>query len=113
MAVIGVRDSFKGQLPLGLIVLNAHVQKDNETVIKEVIALMRERIGAVACFKDAVIVDRLPKTRSGKVLRGTMRSIANGEAYKVPATCEDLTVLEDVERIIRKFEKLDAPHEVK
>jgi propionyl-CoA synthetase len=62
--------------------------------------MVRERIGAVACFKQAVVVNRLPKTRSGKTLRGTMRAIANGDSFKVPATCEDVTVLHDIKRVI-------------
>lgn len=62
--------------------------------------LVRQKIGAVACFRRAVVVNRLPKTRSGKTLRGTMRSIANGEVFKVPATCEDVGVLEDIKRVI-------------
>lgn len=105
VAVVGVIDAFKGQLPLALIVLNSHCTRDPDEVIKECIALVRERIGAVAAFKNAVVVNKLPKTRSGKILRGTMRSIANGAVYKVPATIEEMSVLDDVAVIIKAAEK--------
>lgn len=100
VAVVGMRDKIKGQVPLGLIVLNSHCTRDQHDVLMECVASVRERIGPVAAFKEAVIVERLPKTRSGKILRGTMRAIANGDEYKIPATCEDLSVLEDVTKII-------------
>ncbi len=95
-AVIGVADELKGQLPVGLVVLKAGVDREPETIVGELVALVREQIGAVAAFKLAAIVKRLPKTRSGKVLRKTMRSIANGEDYTVPATIDDPLILEEI-----------------
>ena len=103
VAVVGLKDALKGHIPLGLIVLNAKIHKHKEEIVHEVIGMVRERIGPVASFKDAVIVDRLPKTRSGKVLRGTLRAIANGDSYKMPATIEDPVVLEEVAAIIQNY----------
>ncbi|WP_417346027.1 propionyl-CoA synthetase [Ferrimonas sp.] len=88
-AVIGINDSLKGQLPLGLVVLKQGMDKDLETIKKELVALVRAEVGAVGAFKLVGVVEKLPKTRSGKILRGTMRKIANGEAVKTPATIED------------------------
>ena len=96
-AVIGAADDLKGQLPLGFLVLKAGVDRPHETIVAETVALVRELVGPVAVFKKAVVVTRLPKTRSGKVLRGTMRHIADSEGYKVPATIEDPAVLEEIE----------------
>ncbi len=95
-AVVGVADQLKGQLPIGFLVLKAGVDRDAADIVAEVVALVRERIGPVAVFKKAVIVDRLPKTRSGKILRGTMRKIADGEEYKTPATIEDPATLDEI-----------------
>ncbi len=96
-AVIGVDDELKGQLPLGLLVLNAGVERDPETVIAESIKRVRSEIGPVAAFKLCTVVERLPKTRSGKILRGTMRRIANGDEWAVPATADDPAILGDIE----------------
>jgi propionyl-CoA synthetase len=95
-AVIGVADPMKGQLPVGLLVLNAGVSRDRSQIVAEAIKQMRDRIGPVAAFKSCTVVDRLPKTRSGKILRGTMRSIANGEAWKMPATIDDPATLDEI-----------------
>ena len=95
-AVVGVADTMKGQLPLGLLVLNAGVDRPVEEVVTESIAHMREKIGPVAAFKLCAVVDRLPKTRSGKILRGTMRSIADGESWKMPATIDDPVILDEI-----------------
>lgn len=95
-AVIGVTDEMKGQLPLGFIVLKSGVERPHEEINKEVVALVRERIGPVAAFRTLVIVNRLPKTRSGKILRGTMNKIADSVAYKVPATIDDPTILDEI-----------------
>ncbi|MCK5666773.1 MAG: AMP-binding protein, partial [Thiotrichaceae bacterium] len=95
-AVIGVADKLKGELPLGLVVLKADVNRDNAEIIAELIALVRKKIGPVAAFKQAVIIERLPKTRSGKILRGTMRSIADAKAYRVPATIDDPAILDEI-----------------
>jgi propionyl-CoA synthetase len=95
-AVMGVADDLKGQLPVGLMVLKAGVDRNTDDIVSEVIGMVRERIGPVAAFKKAVVVGRLPKTRSGKILRGTMRKIADNEEYRVPATIEDPLTLDEV-----------------
>jgi propionyl-CoA synthetase len=95
-AVIGVADELKGQLPFGLLVLKAGVERPQEEIVGEVVQLVRERIGPVAAFKSAVIVERLPKTRSGKILRGTMRRIADGEEYTTPPTIDDPAILDEI-----------------
>ncbi|MEL6059506.1 AMP-binding protein [Methylobacterium sp. DCY52] len=96
-AVIGCRDTLKGEVPCGLIVLKAGVSTDPGRVADEVVALVRERIGPVAALRRVVAVDRLPKTRSGKILRATIKRIADGEVYAAPATIEDPTVLAEIE----------------
>lgn len=95
-AVIGVADSLKGQLPLGLLCLNAGVSRDSTAIVAEAVALVREKIGPVAAFKNAVVVQRLPKTRSGKILRATMARIADGEEFKMPATIDDPVILDEI-----------------
>jgi propionyl-CoA synthetase len=100
-AVIGADDPLKGQLPVGLLVLNAEVERDPEAIVAEVVALVRERIGPVAAFKQACVVARLPKTRSGKILRSTMRKIAGSETYRTPPTIEDPAALEEVRAALR------------
>ncbi|MDC0854127.1 propionyl-CoA synthetase [Candidatus Pelagibacter sp.] len=95
-AVIGIADKLKGQLPIGLIALKAGVQKDNETISKECIQMVRDKVGPVAAFKTAIVVKRLPKTRSGKILRGTVRKIADREEYKMPATIDDPAILDEI-----------------
>ena len=95
-AVIGAADKLKGQLPLGFLVLKSGVGRNIDDIVRETIGLVRDKIGPVAVFKNAVVVERLPKTRSGKILRGTMRKIADSEEYKVPATIEDPAVLEEI-----------------
>lgn len=95
-AVMGVADDLKGQLPVGLVVLKAGADRESSDLVAELVAMVRERIGPVAVFKNAVVVGRLPKTRSGKILRGTMRKIADSEDYRFPATIEDPLVLDEV-----------------
>ncbi|EAQ44802.1 MAG: propionyl-CoA synthetase [Roseobacter sp. MedPE-SWde] len=95
-AVIGVADQLKGQAPLGFLCLNAGVERDQSEIITEVVKLVRDKIGPVAAFKLAVVVDRLPKTRSGKILRGTMVNIADGTAWKMPATIDDPVILDEI-----------------
>ena len=95
-AVIGVADSLKGQMPVGFLCLNAGADRDNAEVVSEVVKLVREKIGPVAAFKLAVVVDRLPKTRSGKILRGTMVNIADGTPWKMPATIDDPAILDEI-----------------
>jgi propionyl-CoA synthetase len=95
-AVVGVADSFKGQLPVGFLVLKSGVTKPNEEIVKEVVQMVRQQIGAVAAFKTATVVERLPKTRSGKILRGTMQKIADNEEFKVPATIDDPVIIDEI-----------------
>ncbi len=95
-AVIGVGDDLKGQMPLGLIVLKAGVDRDEADIVKELIQRVRDQIGPVAAFKMAKVVKRLPKTRSGKILRGTMVSIADGTQWKMPATIDDPAILDEI-----------------
>lgn len=99
-AVMGVADQLKGQMPLGMLVLKSGVDRDHADIVKEVVKMVREQIGPVAAFKTATVVDRLPKTRSGKILRGTMQKIADNEAYKVPATIDDSSVLDEIEQAL-------------
>jgi len=95
-AVIGAADDLKGQVPVGLVVLKAGVNRPRDAIVQEVIQMVRSDIGAVASFKKAVVVNRLPKTRSGKVLRGTMRKIADGESFSVPSTIDDPAILDEI-----------------
>jgi propionyl-CoA synthetase len=95
-AVIGAADELKGQLPVGFLVLKAGVERPHGDIVADVIRLVRAQIGAVAAFKTATVVARLPKTRSGKILRATMRKIADSEQYKTPATIDDPTVLREI-----------------
>lgn len=95
-AVIGAADELKGQVPLGFVVLKAGVNRPDAEIVKEIVALVRDKIGPVAAFKQAVVVKRLPKTRSGKILRGTMQKIADSQAYKQPATIDDPTILGEI-----------------
>jgi propionyl-CoA synthetase len=96
-AVIGVADELKGQLPVGFVVLKSGAEREPEQVVKELVAMVRDRIGPVAAFKQAAVVDRLPKTRSGKILRGTMRKIADGQEWTTPATIDDPAILDEIE----------------
>ena len=100
-AVIGVHDRLKGQVPIGLLVLKAGVNRPREEIVVETVRLVRDRIGPVASFKQAAVVERLPKTRSGKILRGTMRRIADGEDYGTPATIDDPAILGEIEEALR------------
>jgi len=95
-AVIGVEDQLKGQLPMGFMVLKSGVSKADEEIVTDVVKMVREQIGPVAAFKLATVVKRLPKTRSGKILRGTMASIADGKEYKMPATIDDPVILDEI-----------------
>ncbi len=94
-AVIGVADKLKGQLPVGFLVLKAGADA-NSAVTQEVVQMVRDRIGPVAAFKSAAVVKRLPKTRSGKILRATMRQIADGDEVKIPATIDDPAILDEI-----------------
>ena len=95
-AVVGVADSLKGQLPLGFLVLKVGAGRENDEVVRDVVAAVRKQIGPVAAFKSAVVVERLPKTRSGKILRATMVRIANDEPWKMPATVDDPAIFDEI-----------------
>ena len=100
-AVVGVADAMKGQMPLGFYVTNAGVQRDTADLERELVALVRQEIGPVAAFRTAIAVDRLPKTRSGKVLRGTMQKIADKTAWKMPAAIDDPEILTEITAALR------------
>ena len=100
-AVIGAKDELKGQTPIGFVVLKSGVKRPNAEITAELVALVRDRIGPVAAFRDARVVLRLPKTRSGKILRATIRRIADGEAYVVPPTIEDPAALEEIGQALK------------
>ena len=102
-AVLGVDDKLKGQVPIGFLVLNAGVTRDHADIVKEVIQMVRDRIGPVASFKTATVVGRLPKTRSGKILRGTIQKIADNQDYKVPATIDDPTILDEMSNALESI----------
>jgi propionyl-CoA synthetase len=102
-AVIGVADELKGQSPLGFLCLNKGTNRPHDEVIRECVTLMREKIGPVADFKRAVVIDRLPKTRSGKILRGTMVNIADGKPWKMPATIDDPTILDEITAALKSI----------
>jgi len=96
-AVIGTDDQLKGQIPVGLVVLKAGVERDYELIKQELSKMVRSQIGPIACYKESAIVTRLPKTRSGKILRATMRAIAAGKKYRMPSTIDDPTTLKEIE----------------
>jgi propionyl-CoA synthetase len=96
-AVIGVADELKGEVPLGLVVLKLGVTRSHDEIIPELIQLIREKIGPVASFKVATVVNRLPKTRSGKIVRGTIKKMADGVEYRIPPTIEDATVIDEIQ----------------
>ncbi len=102
-AVIGAFDELKGQVPLGLLVLKSGVDRESGDIVKEAISIVREKIGPVAAFKQAVIAERLPKTRSGKILRGTMQKIADGVEYSTPATIDDPVILDEISKLLTKI----------
>jgi propionyl-CoA synthetase len=99
-AVFGVPDELRGQVPLGLVVLKAGAERDADELRAELVALVRDQIGAVACFRDSRVVERLPKTRSGKILRATMRAMAEGRDAPVPSTIEDPAVLDEIAEVL-------------
>ena len=101
-AVLGIADKLKGQLPIGLLTLKAGVTKKHEDISKECVQMIREKVGPVAAFKTAIVVKRLPKTRSGKILRGTVRKIADNEPYKMPATIDDPSILDEIKGDLKK-----------
>ncbi len=102
-AVFGVGDGLKGQVPVGLAVLKTGIEREEGELQQELVKMIREEIGAIACFKQAVIVKQLPKTRSGKILRGTMRKIADGKEYSVPSTIDDPATLGTIEEALKRM----------
>jgi len=102
-AVIGVADRLKGQLPLGFLCLSSGVDRDHSEIVTECVQLVREKIGPVAAFRQACVVDRLPKTRSGKILRGVMARIADDEEFKMPATIDDPTILDEIRSALQSL----------
>jgi propionyl-CoA synthetase len=102
-AVIGVHDPLKGQLPVGLVVLKAGKERDEVEIKKELVQMMRNQIGPIACFREATVVPRLPKTRSGKILRSTMRRIADGQEYSIPSTIDDPSTLGEIEDALKRI----------
>ena len=102
-AVVGVSDNLKGQLPIGFLCLSANVDRDIHQIVDECVKLVRDQIGPVAAFKQAVVVDRLPKTRSGKILRGIMVKIADNQDYKMPATIDDPAILDEIKQAFRSI----------
>jgi len=102
-SVIGAADELKGEVPVGLVVLKAGVTRPEADIVRELVQMVRDKIGAVASFKQAAVVERLPKTRSGKILRGTMKMIADGLEYKVPATIDDPATLEEIGEALHRI----------
>jgi propionyl-CoA synthetase len=96
-AVIGIKDALKGEVPCGFIVLKSGINRRRDAIEQEVVQLVREKIGPVAAFRLTLTVDRLPKTRSGKILRGTMKKIADGDPWTLPATIDDPTILDEID----------------
>jgi propionyl-CoA synthetase len=105
-AVLGIADKLKGQLPIGLLTLKVGVTKSHEDISKECVQMVRQKIGPVAAFKTAIVIKRLPKTRSGKILRGTVRKIADNESYKMPATIDDPAILDEIKEDLKKHQLL-------
>jgi propionyl-CoA synthetase len=105
--VIGIKNAMKGHIPVGLAVLNDAAKGSHEQIEKDVVKAVRERIGAVACFKRLIIVEKFPKTRSGKIPRNVLRKIADGLEYTIPATIEDPSVFDDIKAIFQREELRD------
>ena len=100
-AVVGVADELKGQVPVGFVVLKAGADRDGAELEAELVQMVRDKVGAVASFRRALVVARLPKTRSGKILRGTMRAIVDGADYDVPSTIDDPVILDEIASAVR------------
>ena len=98
--VFGVQDQLKGQLPMGLLVLKADSKSDLSAICSDCVAMVRERIGPVAALKNIYVVKRLPKTRSGKILRATLRKLADGDDFPMPATIDDPAILTEIKQVI-------------
>ena len=107
-AVVGAADQLKGQVPVGFVVLKAGAERKPDELREELVRLVREQVGPVASFKEVAIVDRLPKTRSGKILRKTMRSIVDGQPYQVPSTIDDPAILDELQRTVQARPRPEA-----
>jgi propionyl-CoA synthetase len=101
-AVVGIKHELKGEVPCGFVVLKAGVNRHPAEIEEEIVVLVRDKIGPVAAFKLAITVNRLPKTRSGKILRGTMKKIADREAWSMPATIDDPAILDEIHAALRE-----------
>ncbi len=101
-AVIGIADDLKGQVPCGFLVLKRNVSRETSAIQREIVQLVRDEIGPVAAFKTVMVVERLPKTRSGKILRGTMQKIADGLPWKMPATIDDPAILDEITAVLQR-----------
>ena len=99
-AVIGVKNELKGQVPIGFAVLKSGIEIDAANIEREVIQMVRDKVGPVASFKKLIVADKLPKTRSGKILRKIMRKITDGESFQTPSTIEDLSVIPELTKLI-------------
>ena len=104
-AVIGRSDNLKGQMPMGFVVLKNSIDADSRELVQQLVQMVRQEIGAVAAFKEAIIVPRLPKTRSGKILRKTLRSMVDGEKYTVPSTIEDPAALSEIKALFGQYSR--------
>ena len=102
-AVVGVADAIKGEIPIGFVVTKAGVSRGEAEIVPELVERVRESIGPVAAFKTAAVVPRLPKTRSGKILRGTVKKIADGQPYNVPATIDDPAILDEISEALARL----------
>ena len=101
-AVIGIEEALKGQAPVGFVVLKAGATITEAQMESELVRMVRDRLGAIACFKRAVLVKRLPKTRSGKILRKVMRQMADGKSFATPSTIEDISVLDEIKDVMQE-----------
>ena len=99
-AVLGIEDELKGHVPMGFIVLNSGTQNSEDNIISDTIKMVREEIGAVAAFKNVKVIKRLPKTRSGKILRSTMAAIVDNRPFKIPGPIEDPDVIEEIKQVL-------------
>ena len=102
-AVVGIDDELKGQIPIGFIIINSGTIKPSKVIVDETIKMVRNEIGPVASFKKVIVVDRLPKTRSGKILRSTISAIVDKKPYKIPATIDDETILDEIKTAIKEY----------
>jgi len=102
-AVIGIADELKGQVPFAFVVLKAGITRNSNTILSEIYELVRKNVGPVASFKKGIIVEKLPKTRSGKIVRGTMRKMADGEDYVMPSTIDDSQTIFDIKKGLENF----------